>query len=96
MKKDTQAEVRASWEKSIKAKLEGRRIVEVRYLTNEEAVDMSWSRASLVIFLDDGSNIVPMSDDEGNDAGAVSTSWKDLPTIPVMPLEEGSQCKTKK
>ena len=95
MKKHTQAETRASWEKSIKAKLEGRKIVEVRYLTDEEAASMGWSRSSLAIFLDDGSNIVPMSDDEGNDAGALSTSWKDLPTIPVMPLEEGSQCKTK-
>ena len=96
MKKTTQAEARASWEKSIKAKLEGRKIIEVRYLTNEEATGMGWSRASLAIFLDDGSDIVPMSDDEGNDAGALSTSWKDLPTIPVMPLEEGSKCKTRK
>lgn len=92
MKKRTQTEARASWEKSIKTKLEGRRIVAVRYLTDKEAVDMGWSRASLAIFLDDGNDIVPMSDDEGNDAGALSTSWKDLPTIPVMPLEEGSQC----
>ena len=91
MRKLTHAEVRASWEKSIKAKLEGRKIIEVRYLTDEEAVDMGWSRASLAIFLDDGSNIVPMSDDEGNDAGALSTSWKDLQTIPVMSIVRGQE-----
>ncbi len=93
MKNRTQSEIRSSWEKAIKARLEGRKIVEVRYLTDEEASDMGWSRASLAIFLDDGSNLVPMSDDEGNDAGALGASWKDLQTIPVMSLEEDPNAK---
>lgn len=72
------------WEKRIKAKLEGRKIVEVRYMTDKDAEEMGWSAKSLAIFLDDGSCLLPQSDDEGNDAGAIGTSWKDLPIIPVI------------
>ena len=58
------------WEKRISKLLVNRKIVEVRYLTSEEARMSGW--------------IGPMSDDEGNDGGAMATSFKSEPTIPVI------------
>ena len=74
----------AKWEAKIKKKLVGRRIVSVHYMNDEEAEICGFYKKPLVIQLDDGSLIYPMSDDEGNDGGAMGTEWKDLPTIPVI------------
>ena len=67
----------------LKKKLEGKRIKEVRYLTDEEANNIGWEYKPLVIILQDGNYLFPMSDDEGNDAGALATSFKEFPTIGV-------------
>jgi len=72
------------WGVTAGEKLHGRRIDHVRYLTDEEADDMGWDDKPLVLILDDGNYIFPMRDDEGNGAGALATSWDDLPTIPVI------------
>ena len=72
------------WGTLASEKLNGRTIVECRYLTDEEARDLYWDRKCLAIILDDGSYLFPSADDEGNDAGALFTSWEDLPTIPVI------------
>ena len=73
-----------TWEKQIAKLLVGKKIVETRYLTKEEAEQSGWYNMPLMIVLDDGTQLVPMSDDEGNDGGAIATSDKGLPTIPVM------------
>lgn len=75
---------KAKWEERIKKRLEGRKIVEVRYMNKKEAEEMGFYPAPIVIFLDDGNNIFPQADDEGNNGGALSTSWEDLPIIPLM------------
>ena len=43
-----------------------------------------WSKSPVVIELDDGIHLIPMSDDEGNDAGAIATNLDDLPIIPPL------------
>jgi hypothetical protein len=65
-------------------KLAGKKIVGVRYLTNAEADAMGFYNLPLVIILEDGNWIMPMRDDEGNDAGALATSFDAIPTIPVV------------
>ena len=45
---------------------------------------MGWYKRPLLITLDDGKVIFPMADDEGNNGGAMGTTYKDLPTIPVL------------
>ena len=65
-------------------KLIGRTIMEVRYLTDEEMEDCCWYEKSLVIIFENGEYIFASSDDEGNNAGALFTSWQDLPTIPTI------------
>jgi len=78
------------WQKKIEKQLCGRTIVAVRYMTPEEADSSGWYYQPLLIIFDDGSAICPMSDDEGNESGALSvfqgTSKTEpvLETIPVM------------
>jgi hypothetical protein len=51
-------------------------------MTPEEAGD--WYERPIVIIFSDGSFIVPMADDEGNNGGAMYTSDDALSVIPVM------------
>jgi hypothetical protein len=53
-------------------KLVGKRIQSVRYMTSEEAQANYWHSRPIVIFFEDGSYMIPQSDDEGNDGGAVT------------------------
>jgi len=49
----------------------GRRIVNVRQLTKEEAEKEGMDRTTTALILDDGTILYPASDDEGNDVGAL-------------------------
>lgn len=73
----------SKWTEQIAEKLEGRTIVAVAYMNDTEAEQMDWMSRPIILKLDDGNYIYPMSDDEGNDGGAMCTTYKDLPTIPV-------------
>ena len=73
-----------SWEKRIAKSLVGRKIVDIRYLSAEEADSCGFYNQPICLFLDNGEWIMPMRDDEGNDGGAMATSYKKLSTIPVM------------
>ena len=56
----------------------GNRIVNVRYMTDEEAEGMGYENRPLVLFLEGGEAIWAQRDDEGNDAGALRTTHKDF------------------
>jgi len=49
----------------------GRAIVKVRYMTVKEANDMMWDHVAPVLVLDDGTQLFPSMDSEGNGAGAL-------------------------
>lgn len=72
------------WEQDCSKHLKGKTIKTVRYLNDEELEQFGWDRRSLVIFFTDGSYITPSADDEGNDAGALFTSFEGLEVIPVI------------
>lgn len=72
------------WTEIAKKQLLGRRIVDVRYLTEEEAGDLGWGSRCVVMILDDGNIIYPSCDDEGNAAGSLFTNNEDNPVIPVI------------
>lgn len=72
------------WERDCSKELKGKTVKEVRYMTKAEAKESMWFSRPLIIWFTDGSYIIPMADDEGNDGGAMSTSFKELPVIPVM------------
>ena len=73
-----------SWEKRIAKSLVGRKIVDIRYLSAEEADSCGFYNQPICLFLDNGEWIMPMRDDEGNDGGAMATSYENLSTIPVV------------
>lgn len=75
----------AVWITRTTAALVGRTITAVRYLSTEEASDLGWYGRCVVLTLDDGTQIYPAADDEGNNAGALFTTLADLDTIPVVP-----------
>ena len=81
---------RKNWNKIVKKFLVGKIIQNARYLSEEEMndcfgeEDYGGMRIPLVIEFTDGSWIFPMSDDEGNDGGALATSSEEQPTIPVI------------
>lgn len=79
-------EIRPHWTEEARKRFVGRKIVEVRYMTDEERRGMYWSSCPIVIKLDDGTLIYPTSDDEGNDGGAlhgISKNGMDI-LIPVI------------
>ena len=57
------------WNDRMTKALVGKKIVGVRYMTSEEAGD--WYKLPLMIFLSDGSLIIPSQDDEQNDGGSL-------------------------
>lgn len=77
--------VREKWTRFAEMKLLNRKVVEVRYLGLEEQQEMGWFSNPLVIIFDDGSYIMPMSDDEGNEGGSLAGGKGDKDyTFPVL------------
>ena len=74
-------DIETDWTAKASTILKGRTIEDVGYLTRDEAHDAGWYSRPLVMFLDSGDWIVPMSDDEGNDAGSLSYLGGVLPVI---------------
>ena len=73
-----------TWEEKISKQLVGRKIVEVRWMTKEEADESYWDHQPVLLILDDGTALCPMSDDEGNSAGSICHLGGECETIPVM------------
>lgn len=80
----TSKTVEMRWTMIAMNQLRGKTIKTVRYMSEEEAKDHMWSFRPLAIFFTDGSFILPMADDEGNDGGALYTSDEKEPIIPVI------------
>jgi hypothetical protein len=72
------------WLDEAKKLLLNKRIVNVRYLTAEEAEDMGWDEKSIAFQTQDGLWFFPSRDDEGNGAGALFTSDDKQSCLPVM------------
>lgn len=49
----------------------GKRVKVVRRMTQQEAEQFGWDSRPVVIAMEDGTFVIPQSDDEGNDGGAV-------------------------
>ena len=77
-------EIEKNWTAKVKKKLVGKTIVDARYMTDKEVEESGWYKKGIVLVLNDGNIIYPMADDEGNDSGAMGTSFKELITIPVI------------
>lgn len=72
------------WHEIANKHLLGRRITKVEYLSRKECDEMGWSNQPIAIQLNHKYWLIPMRDDEGNDGGSISTTFEDLPTIPII------------
>ena len=59
------------WNKEANDLLLNKKIIKVEYMHSEEAEDSMWHNRAVRLILEDGTNVLPMADDEGNDAGAL-------------------------
>ena len=50
----------------------GRLITGIKYMSTKEADEFGWDKRPIIIILDDGTEIYPQMDDEGNDGGALA------------------------
>lgn len=83
-RKERELEIANSLNKKVSDFLVGKTIKSVRYMTDAEMEDFMWYRKPVIIDFTDGSWIIPQSDDEGNDGGALYTSHETLSVIPVI------------
>jgi hypothetical protein len=73
------------WEEKARKLFEGKKIVSVRYMTEQEAEENDMEARPLCFKLDDGTIVIPLSDDEGNNGGAFQLIKKDQTyLLPVM------------
>ena len=72
------------WTDLIAKHLVGKKITKVEYIPTEEMKDSMWYKRPIAICLDNRYWLIPMMDDEGNDGGAMSTTFEDLSVIPVI------------
>lgn len=72
------------WEKMATDLLVGRTILEAFYMTAEEADETGFYGRPVVLVLDNGMQLIPQADDEGNDGGALLVA--DAARAHVLPL----------
>ena len=49
----------------------GKRIVKVEYMPGDNIKEMGWYSCPIIFQLEDGNWVIPQSDDEGNNGGAL-------------------------
>jgi len=59
------------WNRVAAKHLLGRTITHVHYMSEDECAECDWQQAGLVLDLDDGTQLWPCRDDEGNGPGAL-------------------------
>lgn len=72
------------WTDIAKEQLLGKKIVDVRYMSQDECDDLGWTHRPVVFHLDDGNLVFASCDDEGNDGGSLFTNNQANPVLPVM------------
>ena len=80
------ADLTEKWTKIAQNVLLGRRILKVEYMKNKECNDYMWHKRPVTFILDNGTRVIAMQDDEGNDGGAIAYGEKD--TFPVLGVED--------
>lgn len=78
--------LKVKWQNSTRKLLVGKTIRHVRYMTDDEMENFAWYKTPVVITFTDGSMLVPQSDDEGNDGGALFYYSKKDDKSEVIPV----------
>jgi hypothetical protein len=82
----TNQELTQKWVEKARQVLKGRKIIAVSYASEKDIEESYFAKRGLRILLDNGTEILPMTDDEGNDFGAIHYMTKEgkfdiLPTL---------------
>ena len=85
-RKSSDEQLRNRWIDYARQHLLGRTIVGLDYLPAVEARELDWVDCPLVLILDNGTQIMPWRDDEGNGAGALGgqTADDEVLLFPVL------------
>ena len=75
MDRMNKSEIEARWNREAAECLLGRTVVEARYMTEAEAENYCWDDRPVLIKFDNGLVLIPSSDDEGNNGGALFLEW---------------------
>ena len=68
----TERELNKRWEDTANKILLGKKIVKIKWMSETEAdKGFGWYKRPVILTLDDGTEIIPQMDDEGNDGGAL-------------------------
>ena len=65
-------ELTERWNERAEKALLGKKIVKVEYMKPEESNNYMWDYRCVTFILNDGTRVIPMCDDEGNNAGVLS------------------------
>ena len=85
-KKPNKKNIEKYWNNKASEILLNKTIVEVEYLPEDEADRSMWGKRPVCFKLNDGTWVIPQSDDEGNDGGALYYNRTDLDDdiLPVL------------
>ena len=85
------------WNDKAEEVLLKRRITHVEYISTEEAKDYMWYNIGVWFQLDDGTRLICMRDDEGNDAGVLAYLNKGVDSVlPVIDFDYEDKWLNKK
>lgn len=79
-------QLKAEWRERMLRHVQGKTIVDIRWMSEDEVREMGWSCGAVVLVLDDGTLLLPSRDDEGNGPGALfgQSDSEDGFTFPVI------------
>tara|TARA_R100000988_G_scaffold22206_1_gene10950 strand:+ start:11183 stop:11443 length:261 start_codon:yes stop_codon:yes gene_type:complete len=77
------------WTKYAKKRLLNRKIVKVEYMTSKECNKYMWYKRPITFILDNGTRVIAMQDDEGNDGGVLTClTEKSEDVLPVLGVKD--------
>ena len=86
-----------NWEEIAKTVMLGKKIVDVGYIDKIEAETYLWHNRGVWFQLDDGTRLICMRDDEGNDAGVLAYLNKGVDSVlPVIDMDYEDRFLNKK
>ena len=73
------------WTKTAENVLLGKKIVRVEYMSSKECDEYMWYKRPITFILDNGTRVIAMCDDEGNDGGVLTClTGKSEEVLPVL------------
>tara|TARA_B100000519_G_scaffold54438_1_gene45414 strand:+ start:586 stop:843 length:258 start_codon:yes stop_codon:yes gene_type:complete len=83
------ANLTEKWTKYAEKRLLDRKIVKVEYMTSDECNEYMWYKRPITFILDNGTRVIAMQDDEGNDGGVLTClTEKSEDVLPVLGVKD--------